>query len=105
MPRPSTYFRPQPVANGVVTNLAKPPALASCMGSFDFFRLRLSALRMTVEKSHTPSRQPARCRVPHPGKFPCVALRPLWLDKALMKYCRFEHNGGEQYGLVESVAG
>ena len=22
-----------------------------------------------------------------------------------MKYCRFEHNGGEQYGLVESVAG
>jgi 2-keto-4-pentenoate hydratase/2-oxohepta-3-ene-1,7-dioic acid hydratase in catechol pathway len=22
-----------------------------------------------------------------------------------MKYCRFQHNGGEQYGLVESVAG
>src|SRR6267142_798045 len=53
----------------------------------------------------TPSRQPAGCQRHFQGKFPCVPLRPLWLDKALMKYCRFEHNGGEQYGLVESVAG
>src|SRR6266576_785416 len=34
--------------NGVVKKLAKRPALPSYVGSFDFVRLRLSALRMTV---------------------------------------------------------
>ncbi len=35
--------------NGVVKKLAKPPEVPSYVGSFDSLRLRLSALRMTVE--------------------------------------------------------
>ncbi len=47
MPQPSTRFRPQPVANGAVKKLAKPPALPSYMGSSTAFGVRLSSLRMT----------------------------------------------------------
>src|SRR6266576_733051 len=38
MPPPSTHFRSQPVANGAVKNLPKPPALPPYMGSFDSVR-------------------------------------------------------------------